>query len=266
MCSLVPYKKTDYTEVVNLIPNKLLKCGRSVIERNDILLNDCNGFVSRSHCSFTYLPEENALEIVNKSQVNGTFVGARLQKRLGPDEKYKLRNGEYVSLGGRFMQKKSVSEDMYINPFLFMVIITKKKEEWENAPESVECPICVTYLDNPVVLRCGHLFCSTCINRWNTHSEKPKCPMCREHVDNQIVLPVHYGLQKCIDYLRLGNESETLFQCKICAGPCDVLSVEMRGDSLCGSCGDGAALAQPFVQKIIDAVVECKNKKRKREE
>ena len=75
---------------------------------------------------------------------------------------------------------------------------------------------------------------------------------------------VHYGVQKCIDYMRF-EKDETFFQCIKCAGKCEVPNVLNCGDCLCENCDDGTAPPNPAIQKILRDIVEYKNKKRKRE-
>lgn len=48
-------------------------------------------------------------------------------------------------------------------------------------PESsLECPLCLELLYDPVTLPCGHVFCKFCLER--SMKEKAICPMCRENI------------------------------------------------------------------------------------
>ena len=267
MCSLIPYKRSKFNQTFYLEPNKVLKCGRSLIEKNDIFLDDKNGFVSRSHCLLTYNPEEDVVKITNISKMNGTYVGKYLEVLLTPGESYELRDGDYVSLGGRFIHRKKESNKYYINPFIFFVSITKEKAEWPDAPDSVECPICITYLEKPVLLSCGHVFCFSCIDHWKRKSVQPKCPLCRHMISAQDEFTVHRGIQKCIDYMRLEKEDSMLFSCRGCNENRAISSIFPNGDCICKQCDSEEKTTKELsICKIINDVVHYKSKKRKRED
>ncbi|KAH8611792.1 Zinc finger C3HC4 type (RING finger) Ring finger domain [Trypanosoma vivax] len=61
------------------------------------------------------------------------------------------------------------------------------------------CPICYNTAAQPVVTRCGHLFCWGCLSRWlRRPSALPECPTCRGRVDERIqgdIIPL-YGMGK----------------------------------------------------------------------
>lgn len=72
-------------------------------------------------------------------------------------------------------------------------MITSDIYEWPKNPlgdklrqleESFTCPICCDFLDNPQSLKCGHSFCSICINKHLDRRINPqtfeKCPECKE--------------------------------------------------------------------------------------
>ncbi|XP_067391380.1 nuclear factor 7, brain-like [Emydura macquarii macquarii] len=47
--------------------------------------------------------------------------------------------------------------------------------------EEFSCPVCLDWLQDPVTLPCGHLYCQACIERaWGTAGLLPACPECRE--------------------------------------------------------------------------------------
>ena len=162
------------------------------------------------------------------------------------------------------MQSKTGVNDIIINPFVFCVHIASKKEEWEGAPDSVQCPICITYLDKPIALKCGHMYCKTCIERWKRRTSAPKCPMCRADISNEDTQTVHQGVQRCIDYLRIEKEDSGLFRCSKCSEECDVPNVRPNGETVCGACSVDAESQTGTVEKIVSDVLERKTKKRKR--
>ncbi|XP_078422683.1 zinc-binding protein A33-like [Cetorhinus maximus] len=53
------------------------------------------------------------------------------------------------------------------------------KQQGENFTEDLNCPICLDFFTNPVILDCGHNFCRSCITQcWE--KEVNSCPECRE--------------------------------------------------------------------------------------
>nr|CCC93779.1 unnamed protein product [Trypanosoma congolense IL3000] len=63
------------------------------------------------------------------------------------------------------------------------------------------CAICYDLAKEPVVTRCGHLFCWGCLSRWLNRPEiaaAPECPVCRGRVDERVsgdIIPL-YGKGK----------------------------------------------------------------------
>ncbi|MCJ8746044.1 hypothetical protein PDJAM_G00137230 [Pangasius djambal] len=46
--------------------------------------------------------------------------------------------------------------------------------------DQLSCPVCCEIFADPVVLRCSHSFCRTCLNQfWNKKAPKRECPVCR---------------------------------------------------------------------------------------
>lgn len=45
-------------------------------------------------------------------------------------------------------------------------IRTKSLEE--ATQENYMCSICLSWLEDPVLTKCGHRFCSSCLNEWRT--------------------------------------------------------------------------------------------------
>jgi hypothetical protein len=46
----------------------------------------------------------------------------------------------------------------------------------------MECSVCYEACGKQKSLRCGHVFCNTCIKEWYLKSEDPACPMCRRPI------------------------------------------------------------------------------------
>ncbi|XP_059825217.1 E3 ubiquitin-protein ligase TRIM39-like [Hypanus sabinus] len=54
------------------------------------------------------------------------------------------------------------------------------KGQVESLTEEVICPICLDFFTDPVILKCGHHFCRSCITRCWEREERNSCPECRE--------------------------------------------------------------------------------------
>lgn len=52
-----------------------------------------------------------------------------------------------------------------------------------------ECSICLDVAKEPVVLRCGHLFCWPCIYFWN--EKRKTCPNCNSGVGENDYIPIY---------------------------------------------------------------------------
>lgn len=61
--------------------------------------------------------------------------------------------------------------------------------------ESVECSICFVMMVEPIRIKCGHLYCLTCVERLAL-SPSPCCPMDRKTFDVENDLKFDLGVQK----------------------------------------------------------------------
>ena len=54
----------------------------------------------------------------------------------------------------------------------------------EEIPDGCGCPVCLSFLVEPLTLRCGHSFCRLCLIQSTTLSPDGRsCPLCRSEVD-----------------------------------------------------------------------------------
>ncbi|RNE97398.1 E3 ubiquitin-protein ligase RNF5 [Trypanosoma conorhini] len=61
--------------------------------------------------------------------------------------------------------------------------------------EDFSCGICYDLATEPVVTRCGHLFCWNCLDQWlGRRDAVPECPVCRGRVDKRLqgdIIPLY---------------------------------------------------------------------------
>ena len=55
-----------------------------------------------------------------------------------------------------------------------------------------ECNICLETAKEPIVTRCGHLYCWPCIYTWmNQPRETMVCPVCKSGITAESVIPIY---------------------------------------------------------------------------
>ncbi|XP_044971619.1 uncharacterized protein LOC123437098 [Hordeum vulgare subsp. vulgare] len=55
-----------------------------------------------------------------------------------------------------------------------------------------ECNVCFDMADDPVVTKCGHLFCWECLYQWlHVHSNHRECPVCKGQVADDAIIPIY---------------------------------------------------------------------------
>ncbi|XP_038260720.1 nuclear factor 7, ovary-like isoform X2 [Dermochelys coriacea] len=68
--------------------------------------------------------------------------------------------------------------------------------------EEFSCPVCLDWLQDPVTLPCGHVYCQGCIETtWGTLGVPPACPQCREPCPDRRYAPCRL-LRQLIDQAR----------------------------------------------------------------
>uniref|UniRef100_A0A0A9DN07 E3 ubiquitin-protein ligase RMA n=1 Tax=Arundo donax TaxID=35708 RepID=A0A0A9DN07_ARUDO len=55
-----------------------------------------------------------------------------------------------------------------------------------------ECNVCFDMAAEPVVTKCGHLFCWECLYQWlHVHSRHRECPVCKGQVAEDAIIPIY---------------------------------------------------------------------------
>jgi hypothetical protein len=69
-------------------------------------------------------------------------------------------------------------------------------------PDYNNCPVCYYFIEQKVILSCGHKFCKECIFTWICKN-KFTCPMCRIEIMDHMLLRLawDYGVEKKLLYL-----------------------------------------------------------------
>eukprot|EP00055_Hartaetosiga_balthica_P004508 m.11872 g.11872 ORF g.11872 m.11872 type:complete len:232 (+) comp3907_c0_seq1:85-780(+) len=65
---------------------------------------------------------------------------------------------------------------------------TSPQEEEEKSMSSYSCRICLDIAHDPVVTKCGHLYCWPCLHEWLQRKEE--CPVCKAGVTKENVIPL----------------------------------------------------------------------------
>lgn len=79
----------------------------------------------------------------------------------------------------RFFFLVSLLEDLCVATHAFAMLSTPIYTR-VTPPDNENCPICCCSYENPVALRCGHVFCQACIDRWLCNGRT--CPTCTQPV------------------------------------------------------------------------------------
>ncbi|XP_028836389.1 tripartite motif containing 35-28 [Denticeps clupeoides] len=75
-------------------------------------------------------------------------------------------------------------------------------DEMADRPSLIEddltCPVCKSLFQNPVLLSCGHSFCSACLE--SSWAVKKQCPICRKNCDGEQPIPNRSLKSTCESY------------------------------------------------------------------
>jgi len=62
-------------------------------------------------------------------------------------------------------------------------------DSWKNLEDQLRCEICRSFLDAPMALKCGHVFCSCCIRKFLELNKSDYCPSCKGPASNTDLKP-----------------------------------------------------------------------------
>ncbi|XP_053348988.1 zinc-binding protein A33 [Clarias gariepinus] len=74
-------------------------------------------------------------------------------------------------------------DGVLLNPKVAVVLAPRSLSSSSRSvvEDHLSCPVCCEIFADPVVLRCSHSFCRTCLNKfWSKKSPKRECPVCRK--------------------------------------------------------------------------------------
>ena len=68
----------------------------------------------------------------------------------------------------------------------------ESKKQSGNTNNNFECTICLETAKEPVLTKCGHMYCWPCIYNWlNSKGGKAKCPNCKNLITKDDLIPVY---------------------------------------------------------------------------
>lgn len=114
----------------------------------------------------------------------------------------------------------------------------------EAVVEEVACPICMTFLKEPVSIDCGHSFCHNCLSGlWEVPGESQNwgysCPLCRAPVQPRNLRP-NWQLANVVEKVRrLGLHPGMGLKGDVCETHEEQLKMFCKEDGLivCEACG-----------------------------
>ncbi|EGW05567.1 Tripartite motif-containing protein 68 [Cricetulus griseus] len=131
--------------------------------------------------------------------------------------------------------------------------------------EEVNCPICMTFLREPVSISCGHTFCHSCLSGlWKLSGESQDwgytCPLCRAPVQPRKLRP-NWQLASVVDKVRLlGFCVEMGLKTDVCTLHKEPLTMFCKEDDVvtCKACNQSPAHEAHSVVPVKDVAWEYK--------
>ena len=76
--------------------------------------------------------------------------------------------------------------------FNFIIIHLNMENKKPSGGNNFECTICLETAKEPVLTKCGHMFCWPCIYNWlESKGGKAKCPNCKNLITKNDLIPVY---------------------------------------------------------------------------
>lgn len=112
---------------------------------------------------------------------------------------------------------KVSTHPVYQKQFLSLIIhFVLSAMACDGLREELNCPICLDIYADPVMLKCGHIFCHICIRNVLDRQEASgefSCPECRLQFEHRPLLEKHRKLCNIVEhFMSLPNEQEVLVQ------------------------------------------------------
>lgn len=131
--------------------------------------------------------------------------------------------------------------------------------------EEVNCPVCMTFLREPVSISCGHTFCHSCLSGlWKVSGESQDwgytCPLCRAPVQPRKLRP-NWQLASVVDKVRLlGFCAEMGLKTDVCTLHKEPLTMFCKEDDVvtCKACSQSSEHGAHSVVLIKDVAWEYK--------
>ncbi|EER91855.1 uncharacterized protein LOC8055116 [Sorghum bicolor] len=141
----------------------------------------------------------------------GRFIGGRSRGRPPQQHHYRFRRVDAVhrdSPPASLSDQQAASSNSSRHARLTHPISTADKSSTSGtaAPPSnrepddkairnaanFECNVCFDIAAEPVVTKCGHLFCWECLYQWlHVHSHHRECPVCKGQVADDAIIPIY---------------------------------------------------------------------------
>lgn len=143
----------------------------------------CHILVSSSHKkNFTSLKDIDLFEM--KDQLIRFHID-NIQKYTKKKESLLSNNSSYYML--KKMCETKISESTYMLNILQKLSQSESDSESQSSTKQTldDCCICIDQPVDPVMLKCGHYFCSECFKHYmNVNTNQKKCPTCKNKINS----------------------------------------------------------------------------------
>ena len=184
---MIRHLKEDVKEQLNIpgYDEEVKYIELTEVERNLYNLNKTRygGNILQQLCCHPLIVDQYHHIIKNKNlsleEVKDKLLEHHKEKIKTYENKLKL-----LSSSTEYAMLKKNYENI-INQSKFFVKIVENLNKKEESKET-DCSICMCELENPVLTKCGHIFCKECLEM--CLSVKRKCPICKSNIDNELYI------------------------------------------------------------------------------